>query len=127
MYVAVIGLSMVEIFGPGDAVADSQWITAHVSLDVTAKLVDDPDDFVPQNTGARVRSAAFPGMDVRTANGRHRDAHEHFVRTHVAQRVFPDLEGGVWRVVYGRAGCALCHEIPPPDHAVPLMAYSKML
>ena len=27
MYVAVIGLSMVEIFGPGDAVADSQWIT----------------------------------------------------------------------------------------------------
>ena len=65
---AVIALAVEEIFAPGDAVADLERIAAHVGVDAVADLLDAADDLMAENARARIRPAAFVGVNIRAAD-----------------------------------------------------------
>jgi hypothetical protein len=83
---AVITLAVEEIFAPGDAVADLERIAAHVGVDAVADVLDAADDLVSENSRTRVRPAAFVGVNIRTADCRHRHPHQHFAALNGTQR-----------------------------------------
>src|SRR6476646_9025836 len=74
---AVIAVAVEEIFAPGNAVADLQRVAAHVFLNPGADLFDYADDLVSENARAWIWPPALVRMDVRAADGRHGDLHQH--------------------------------------------------
>src|SRR5258708_31213240 len=81
----VVARAVEEILAPGDAVDDLQRVAAHIVLDVSNKLLDDPDDLMTENSGTWVWSASLIRMDVRTADRRHRHLHQNFAAVNGAQ------------------------------------------
>jgi hypothetical protein len=111
---AVIALAVEEIFAPGDAVADTERIATHVGFDAIADGLDAADDLMAKNSRTRIRPAPFVGVNIRTADRRHRRPHQHFAAFDGTQRKPPQHKRRVRRVVHGgnrgaRLGHGLSH------------------
>ena len=63
-----VGGAVVEVFRPGDSVTDRKRITPQIG-GVRPELVDDPNDVVAENSGARIGTKAVIGMDVGSTDG----------------------------------------------------------
>jgi hypothetical protein len=97
----VVALAVEEIFAPGNAVADLERIAAHVRVDAVADFLDPADDLMAENSRTRIWPAVFIGMNIRTADRRHRHPHQDFARFDRTQRKSPQHERPVRRVVDG--------------------------
>ena len=62
MDVTIIRLAGVKVFRPCYSVIQGEWVTAQVISDFIAKLFNFSDDFVTENTGARIGPVTKVGM-----------------------------------------------------------------